>query len=361
MLWFIPFFFFKPCFSETMPFFSEIGKRPEKFQKKILERRLQFILERGMNMETEHTTRTYLELKYGDNEKKMDFIVSLLNRAGEEKKALDIKRKILSSAVQSCKTTQCVLLLKSLPKIKNPEIIDKNLRTEILNRKLLHHRYYSPSVARSSFLTELFDKLINDDKKNLKKILSRSFQYGMYGYVDKKITQHRKEFGNKYWLKYKECYSFIVKNQYQKAKACSEHRQGAWLNFVYLYSIFLQGGKITNKDIEELGSMFEEDEDDKVWSVVVKLLFLKNGTKEMFSGFDMNEIVEIYGLGHWFFAVNSRYHMFKGEELEKLMKIYSEKFKGSMFEQVLNGQVNRKKLIEYFGKNSPNYRFYKDP
>ena len=361
MFWFIFFFFLQPCFSEESPFFKEIGQKPKGFQKKALEHRIQFIFKREIDMETKLSVKTYLELGYGDDEEKIDFIGSfLINKEDEEKKKYNIKRKILSSAIQSCKRSQCIFLLELLTKIKDiRRILNKRIRTEIITQKLLRFQNYSPSFVQSSFITKLFDKLISDNKKNLKKILSFSNQYGMYEYVGGKITEYKKEFGNKGWFKYKECFLFIVRNQYQKAKDCSEHSQDGWLRFLYLYSTYLQGGEVTNKEIKELGSLLGEGE--RHWFVVFQILFSKKATKEMFSDIDMNKIMMMYTLGHYFFAINSRYHIFEGEELEKLKKTYSEQFKGSLFEQVLNGQVDREKLAEYFGKNSLAYRFYKDP
>ena len=43
------------------------------------------------------------------------------------------------------------------------------------------------------------------------------------------------------------------------------------------------------------------------------------------------------------------------------MKKYNKKFEGSLFEQVLKGQVGDENLAEYFGKNSFCYQFFQIP
>ena len=358
MLCLISFFFLfiNPCFSEEKTFFSEIDKKPKKIREKVLERRLQFISRRRMDIKIEDTVKTYLKFNYKNSKRKINFIISLLNRVSEGKE-VDIERKILSSAISFCKRIQCIFLLASLPEIKNSEIVDKNIRAEMLER-LLDFRNYSPDIARSSFLLELFDQLINDDKKNLKKVLLLVSQYGKYKFMDKKISEYKKEFSNEGWFRYRECFLFIIKNQYEKLKACSANadKNDGWIKFLYFYSIFLQDEKIKNEDIEKFSSMFGDNE--KSWVIVFKIFLLGNGTKEMFSGLDLNNIVKVYTLGYYFLIINNSYHMFKGKELEELMEKYNKKFENSLFEQVLKGQVSGEKLAEYFGKNSLFYQFY---
>lgn len=351
------FLFINLCFSEEKAFFSEIDKKPKEIQEKTLERRLQFISRRKIDLRIEGTVKTYLQVKSGDNEKKINFIISLLNRVTEGKE-VDIERKILSSTIRFCRKYQCVLLLKSLPKIKNPEIIGKGMRTKILKENVLSFRNYSLEIAKSSFLTEIFDKLISDNKENIKKILSLAYEYGKHKYLDGKIKEYKKEFSGEGWFIYQVCFSFLVKNQHEESKNCFEKNQKKfqWHKFGYIYNIFLQDGEIKVEDVEKFGTMLGDGK--KSWFIIFKIFLLRNGTKQMFSGLDMNKIVKHYKLGYYFFSINNHYNMFKGKELEELMEKYDRKFRGSLFQQILKGEVNGEKLAEYFGKNSIFYQFY---
>ncbi len=359
MLWLI-FFFFNSCFAEEEAFFKEIDKKPNEVQEKTLKHRLQFISRRRMDLKIEDTINTYLRVKIDNDEEKIDFIISLLNRTSDRKE-VDIERKILSSAIRFCRSRrgQCIFLLKSLPKIKNSEILDKDIRAEMLNEYLLHFRNYSPEIAKSSFLTEIFDKLISDNKENIKEIFSLAYKYGLNQYILKKIEEHKKELGNEGWFKYRECFLFLVKNQYEKTKTCFEKNQEkwGWHKFGYLYSDFLQGKEIKNENLERFGIMLGENQ--KSWFIIFKIFLLRNGTKEMFSSLDMDKIVKNYVLGFYFFSINSHHRMFKGKELEELMEKYNKKFKSSLFQKILKNEVSGEKLAEYFGKNSIFYQFYK--
>ncbi len=332
-----------------------------KIREENLTDHLLFVCKRRIDLRIEDTIATYLRFKSKNDERKINFIISLLNKVSSEEKKVDIERKILSSTIHCCKTFQHVLLLRSLPKIRNSEIINKDIRAEMLdmNKNFLGFRNYSPDVAKSSFLTEIFDKLINDDKKNIERIFLLAYRYGKYEYLDKKIEEYKKEFGSEEWFKSQKYFLFITKNQLEKAKICFERTQkdGGWFKFGYLYSAFLQGEEIKNEDVEKFGIMLGDNE--KSWFIIFKIFLLRSGTKEMFSGLDMDEIVEHYVLGYYFFSINKRYRMFKGKELEGLMEKYRKRFKGSLLEQVLKGDVNGEKLAEYFGKNSSFYQFYK--
>ena len=327
-------------------------------QKKNLEQQLLFISRRRISLGIESAILDYFNFEYEDNREKINFIISLLNKV-KEGRDVDIERKILSSTIRSCERIQSILLLESLPKIKNSEIMDKNIRCAMLdiNEDLLGFRHYSPSIAKSPFLTELFDKLIHDDRFNLEKILSLAYQYGKYEYIEKKIGEHREESSDKHWFKFREHLLFIVRGQYEKAETFFKKNQteSAQFKFGYIYSLFLQGKKIKYKDMEEFGSMLPDSE--KSWFPVFRMLFLRNGEKEIFSDSDKDKIVKSYVLGYYLFSLNRHHCMFEGKELEKLMKKYRAKFKGSLFEQILAGEIKGEKLSEYFGKNSLYYQF----
>ena len=239
-LLFCSFFLLNSCFAEKS-FFDEIDKKPKAEQNRLLERRLQFAIKKGLDLKTDDTVKAYLHLSH-EKDKKIGFILSLINN-GENggEKSLDIKRKILSSTIRFCKKSQRIPLLEALLKIKKPEIFDKNLRAEIFG--LLRFRNYSPVVANSSFIIHFFDELIRDDKKNLKRVLALAQKYGMYQYLDKKIIKYKKEFGSKVWFKYRECLS-LIRDQYEKSKTCFEKVQGPWFKFGSIYSDFLQGKKL---------------------------------------------------------------------------------------------------------------------
>ena len=107
--------------------------------------------------------------------------------------------------------------------------------------------------------------------------------------------------------------------------------------------------------MEEFGSLFGNSDKEQSWFIVLKIIFKKNGTKEVISGFDPDKIIKDYETGYLFLVLNTRYHIVKGKALEKLMSKYSERFEGSLFERVLKGQVKPKTLVQYFSKDSLYY------
>lgn len=357
MLWFLSFFFsFTLCFAEERAFFNEISKQPKQIQEKILERRLQFVSKKKIDLKIKDTVEAYLKIKNKNYEKKINFIIFLLNRVSEGKK-VDIERKILSSTIHFCKSVQCIILLKNLPKVKNFEIFNKYIRAEILNQDLLSFYNYSPIIAKNPFLLKLFDKLIDDDKKNIKKILLLAYKFGKYEYFSKKSIEYKKKFNNKEWFKLKECSLFAIKKQYKRAKICFEKSEikGKWLKYGYFYNSFLQGEKIKNENLEKFESTFSERE--KPWAIIFKIFLSKGGTKEMFSNIDLNKFLERYEDGYYLLALNKNYHIFERKKSERLLKKYRRKFRGHFLERVLKGEVSNKKLAKYLGKNSSYYQY----
>lgn len=356
-LYFSFFFHFSVCLAKQKTFFNEIQIKPKEFQKKILEHRLQFISKRRVDLKIKDTVRTYLETEYSDNRKKINFIISLLNKAVNKKKLI-IERKILSSAIRFCIKSQCIFLLESLPQIKYPEIINKSLRNEILNKDLIGFHNYSTAIAKSFFLLELFDKLINDNEKNIEKMFSLAYKYGKDEYLNKKIKKYKKKLGNEIWFQYRECLSLASKNEYEKSKTCFQKNQekNPWLKFGYLYISFLKGEKIKNKDVKKLDSMFGNK--NRSSFIIFKIFFLKQGTKEMFSGLNLKKVVRKYEFGYYFFLINRHYNIFRGQELEDLKKRYNRKFEDSLLQRVLKGEINRKQLAQFLGKDSIYYQFY---
>ena len=241
-----------------------------------------------------------------------------------------------------------------LTKIKDILFSSKKLRSKAL--KLFKFQNYSPTIANSPFITELFDKLIHDDKKKIKRISKIMFDYGRYQYLEKKLTEYKKEFGHEQWFKQKECRLLTLKNEYEKAKTCLEKVKEPWARFRLIYNSFLKGEDIKDKNIEEFSASMADKKG--FWVFFSKIFFLKNRTKENTSELNLDEIIKKYEKGYLLLALNKRYQIIEDKLLEKLMEKYRERFKGSLFTQVLKNQVDPEKLSRYFGKNSLYYQVH---
>ena len=328
---------------------EEVLLNPEKKppQAKALMSRLQFSVKNEINIKTRETISAYLKTSM-ENRKKIDFIISLINQDSKKKKGNNIKIKILASSIDSCQKSQCLFLLQSLPKIKNTGLSDKSLRKKIL--KLLKLQNYSPEIIKDSFLTQFFNRSIQDDRENLKDILFFTLNFPvLYQYSEQKLVENKKYFSSEEWFQKSQCYLWSLKGNYKKAKkACLFEK------FSFYYNEFINGKKITKANIDEITKEIKDK--NSLWPILIKGLFLKNKTKVDLSKLDVDKIIERYKLGYYLIKTGRFHQSTDKKKLNELTKRYSKNFEGSFLVKELNGSIKTEELARIFGKNSPIYR-----
>ena len=319
------------------------SSKKETPQVKSIMSRLQFSIKNGTDIKIKETVSTYFKTPVEDK-KKIDFIVSLMNqKTKKDKKATDIiKRKIFILSTELCKPFQCLLLFQSLPKIKT-DFFNKSLRNNLF--KIFKIEYYPPEFKKNSFVIRLFNQLIQDDKKNLERISGFAINFPVFHqFLDKKLIEYKKQFGNEKWFKKRQCRLFILKENHKKArKTCFPIK-----NFFY-YNEFLSGKKITETKVNEIVKSIGYD---KSWILMMKLFYLKNKAKVDLSKFNLEKAIYNYSKGYFLIKLGKAYKVIDNKQLNRLTKKYIEIFKGSLLAGELNGSVKPKQLRQIFGKSS---------